>query len=115
MGIVDLQAWNRPIIEYRSQVISTLKPYPLVIFLQELFNVVTPVSTMHAFNSLSLFCVLVKPAVIGVPRVRVLNELYDTPNRQFPVGTMITVTCQGEVGSDANKVCMNPVTYINIK
>lgn len=53
--------------------------------------------------------------MIGVPRVRVLNELYDTPNRQFSVGTMITLTCQGEVGSDANKVCMNPVTYINIK
>lgn len=50
-----------------------------------------------------------------MPRLRVLTENFDTPNRQFPVGTAITLTCQGEVGSDAIKVCINPVTYINMK
>uniref|UniRef100_K1QWA0 Uncharacterized protein n=1 Tax=Magallana gigas TaxID=29159 RepID=K1QWA0_MAGGI len=58
----------------------------------------------------------VKPAVIELPRVRVLNELYDTPNRKFPVGTVITLTCQGEVGSDANKTirwCTQKVNQIS--
>ncbi|XP_052722409.1 uncharacterized protein LOC128193163 isoform X3 [Crassostrea angulata] len=45
---------------------------------------------------------IVKPAVIEVPRVKILNELYDTPDRQFPVGTAITLTCQGQVGSDGS-------------
>lgn len=39
-----------------------------------------------------------------MPRVRILNEFSDTPNRQFPVGTAIQLTCQGEVGNDASKV-----------
>lgn len=43
---------------------------------------------------------IVKPAVIEVPRVKILNELYVTPDRQFPVGTAITLTCRGQVGSD---------------
>lgn len=56
-------------------------------------------------NNESLFCVLVKPAVIEMPKVKILNSISDsTPNRQFPVGTAIQLTCQGEVGSDASKV-----------
>nr|XP_034301832.1 uncharacterized protein LOC105345013 isoform X3 [Crassostrea gigas] len=43
---------------------------------------------------------IVKSAVIEMPRVKILNELFDTPDRQFPVGTAITLTCQGQVGSD---------------
>ncbi|XP_065933592.1 uncharacterized protein [Magallana gigas] len=46
---------------------------------------------------------IVKPAVIEMPRVRILNSFSDTPNRQFPVGTAIQLTCQGEVGNDASK------------
>ncbi|XP_052722436.1 cell surface A33 antigen-like isoform X5 [Crassostrea angulata] len=45
---------------------------------------------------------IIKPAVIEMPRVRILNSFSDTPNRQFPVGTAIQLTCQGEVGSDAS-------------
>lgn len=44
------------------------------------------------------------PTVIEMPRLRILNENFDTPNRQFPVGIMIQLTCQGEIGSDASKV-----------
>lgn len=44
------------------------------------------------------------PTVIEMPRLRILNENFDTPNRQFPVGIMIQLTCQGEVGSDASNV-----------
>lgn len=44
------------------------------------------------------------PTVIEMPRLRILNENFDTPNRQFPVGTMIQLTCRGEVGNDASKV-----------
>lgn len=39
-----------------------------------------------------------------MPRVRILGENFDMPNRQFPVGTAITLTCQGEIGSDPSKV-----------
>lgn len=45
----------------------------------------------------------VKPTVIEMPRVRILNENFDTPSRQFPVGTAIQLTCQGQVGSDKSK------------
>lgn len=51
-----------------------------------------------------MLCVSVEPAVIEMPRVRILNENFDTPNRQFPVGTGIQLTCQGEIGSDPSKV-----------
>eukprot|EP00105_Crassostrea_gigas_P029354 XP_011451281.1 PREDICTED: uncharacterized protein LOC105345013 isoform X3 [Crassostrea gigas] len=43
-----------------------------------------------------------KPNVIEMPRVRILNENFDTPDRQFSVGTAIQLTCRGEVGSDAS-------------
>lgn len=45
----------------------------------------------------------VKPTVIEMPRVRILNQNFDTPSRQFPVGTAIQLTCQGQVGSDKSK------------
>lgn len=41
-----------------------------------------------------------------MPRVKILNENFDTPSRQFPVGTAIQLTCQGQVGSDKSKVRM---------
>uniref|UniRef100_A0A8W8KLM2 Ig-like domain-containing protein n=1 Tax=Magallana gigas TaxID=29159 RepID=A0A8W8KLM2_MAGGI len=46
---------------------------------------------------------IVKPTVIEMPRVRILNENFDTQDRQFPVGTAMQLTCQGEVGSDASQ------------
>lgn len=49
-------------------------------------------------------CILVKPTVIELPRVKILNEYNDTPNRQFPVATSVQSTCQGEVGSDGSNV-----------
>lgn len=52
-------------------------------------------------------CDLVKPTVIEMPRVRILNQNFDTPSRQFPVGTAIQLTCQGQVGSDKSKVRIN--------
>lgn len=52
-------------------------------------------------------CVSVKPTLIEMPRVRILNENFDTPKRQFPVGTAIQLTCQGQVGSDQSKVRIN--------
>lgn len=42
-----------------------------------------------------------------IPSVRILNDGYDTPDRQFPVETAIQLTCQGEVGSDQTKVRFN--------
>lgn len=53
------------------------------------------------------FSVSVKPTLMEIPRVRILNEGYDTPDRQFPVETAIQLTCQGEVGSDQTKVRFN--------
>lgn len=47
---------------------------------------------------------IVKPTVVEMPRVRILNAFSDTPNRQFPVATAVQLTCQGEVGSDPSKV-----------
>lgn len=45
----------------------------------------------------------VKPTLMEIPSVRILNDGYDTPDRQFPVETAIQLTCQGEVGSDQTK------------
>lgn len=80
---------------------------PLVNILWGSFKVFTTASTMNAFkmNCFIFFnCVLALPTVIEIPRVKIINENFDTPNRQFPVGTTITLTCQGEVGSDPSKV-----------
>lgn len=44
------------------------------------------------------------PTMIEMPLLRIMNENFDTPNRQFPVGTMIHLTCRGEVGNDVSKV-----------
>ena len=48
--------------------------------------------------------VSVKPRVIEMPRVRILGEFSDTPTRQFPVATVLQLTCEGQVGNDASKV-----------
>lgn len=48
--------------------------------------------------------VSVKPTVIEMPQVRILNACSDTPDRQFPVATAVQLTCYGEVGSDPSKV-----------
>lgn len=64
---------------------------------------VYPASTAKMIMS-RFTCVSVKPTLIEMPRVRILNEFFDTPNRQFPVGTAIQLTCQGEVGSDRSTV-----------
>lgn len=61
-------------------------------------------------------CVLALPTVIKLPRVKISNEIFDTPNGQFPVETAITLTCQGEVGTDPNKVWIKQrTTNITLK
>lgn len=47
---------------------------------------------------------LVRPTLIEKPRVRILNELNDTTKRQFPVRTVLQLTCKGQIGSDPNNV-----------
>lgn len=47
---------------------------------------------------------LVRPTLIEKPRVRILNELNDTAKRQFPVRTVLQLTCKGQIGSDPNNV-----------
>lgn len=42
----------------------------------------------------------IKPTVMEMPRVRIQGEPYDTPIRQFPTGTVIQITCEGQIGSD---------------
>nr|XP_034301838.1 uncharacterized protein LOC117681442 [Crassostrea gigas]XP_034301839.1 uncharacterized protein LOC117681442 [Crassostrea gigas] len=42
----------------------------------------------------------VKPTVMEMPRVKILNEVYNTPYRQFPMGVAIQLTCEGQIGSD---------------
>lgn len=76
------------------------KIVPRVIVLSN--NTLTYQESPYAYLKVRRFFVFfsVKPAVIEVPRVKILNKLYDTPDRQFPVGTAITLTCQGQVGSD---------------
>lgn len=49
-------------------------------------------------------CVSATPTKIMSPTVRILNKRNDTSDRQFPVATAITLSCQGEVGSDPNSV-----------
>lgn len=56
---------------------------------------------------IGLICVLVKPTVIEMPRVRILNAPYDTPDRMFPVATALQLTCEGQVGSDSSKVSIS--------
>lgn len=51
-----------------------------------------------------LIRVLALPTVIELPRVKIVNGIFDTPNRQFSVETAIMLTCQGEVGTDLSKV-----------
>ena len=51
-----------------------------------------------------IYFVPVKPRVIEMPRVRILGEFSDTPDRQFPVATVLQLTCEGQVGNDASKV-----------
>lgn len=45
--------------------------------------------------------------MIEMPRVKILNGLFETPDRQFPVGTALQLTCKGEVGNDPRKVCIS--------
>lgn len=47
---------------------------------------------------------LVRPTLIENPRVRILNKLNDTTKRQFPVRTVLLLTCKGQIGSDPNNV-----------
>lgn len=77
-----------------------INSFVLAIFFH--FNVY-PASTAKMIMSRFTY-VSVKPTLIEKPRVRILNEFFDTPNRQFPVGTAIQLTCQGEVGSDRSTV-----------
>lgn len=42
----------------------------------------------------------IKPTVMEMPRVRISSESHDTPSRQFSKGTLIQITCEGQIGSD---------------
>lgn len=42
----------------------------------------------------------IKPTVMEMPRVRISSESQDTPSRQFSKGTLIQITCEGQIGSD---------------
>lgn len=42
----------------------------------------------------------IKPTVMEMPRVRIPSDPYDTPSRQFSKGTLIQLTCEGQIGSD---------------
>lgn len=55
--------------------------------------------------------VTVKPTVMEMPQVKMLNDLFITPHRQFPVGTAIQLTCEGEIGSDPNTVRISTSIY----
>nr|XP_022325341.1 uncharacterized protein LOC111125637 [Crassostrea virginica] len=46
---------------------------------------------------------IVKPRIIEMPRVRISGELTDTPLRQFPISTVLQLTCEGQIGNDARK------------
>ena len=39
-----------------------------------------------------------------MPTVRMLGELTDTALRQFPISTVLQLTCEGQIGNDASKV-----------
>lgn len=54
---------------------------------------------------------LVKPRVMEMPRLRILGDLFDTPSRQFPIGTVIQITCEGQIGSDQSNVRINTLMY----
>lgn len=45
---------------------------------------------------------IIRPTLIENPRVRILNKLNDTTKRQFPVRTVLLLTCKGQIGSDPN-------------
>lgn len=53
------------------------------------------------------------------PRVRIFNEHNDATKRQFPVGTVLEITCLGQIGSDPSNVRINTFsrngTTVNIK
>lgn len=40
-----------------------------------------------------------------------MNDHNDTTKRQFPVGTVLQITCQGQIGSDPNKVSIITIHY----
>ncbi|XP_062603192.1 uncharacterized protein LOC134264963 isoform X6 [Saccostrea cucullata] len=42
----------------------------------------------------------VNPTTIDMPTVRILGEFTNTPSRQFPVGTAIQLTCNGQIGGE---------------
>lgn len=51
----------------------------------------------------------VRPTLIV--KVRIMNDHNDTTKRQFPVGTVLQITCQGQIGSDPNKVSIITIHY----
>lgn len=42
----------------------------------------------------------IKPTVMEMPRVKIPSDPYNTPSRQFSKGTVIQITCEGQIGSD---------------
>lgn len=46
-----------------------------------------------------------------MPRVKIASESYDTPSRQFSKGTVIEITCEGQIGSDSSTVRINISMY----
>lgn len=55
----------------------------------------------------------VKPTVMEMPRVKIPSDPYNTPSRQFSKGTVIQITCEGQIGSDPSTVCINTIANIH--
>lgn len=66
---------------------------------------------MQKFNVILFYFHSVKPNVMEMSQVRILGETNDTPNRQFSTGTVIEITCEGQIGSDPSNVRINTSMY----
>lgn len=63
-----------------------------------------------------MFCFvdLVQPTVIETPKVREAESGVDTNRREFRNGTVIELTCTGQIGSDHNAVGHYSSTILKI-
>lgn len=63
-----------------------------------------------------MFCFvdLVQPTVIETPKVREAGSGVDTNRREFRNGTVIELTCTGQIGSDHNAVGHYSSTILKI-
>lgn len=78
-------------------------------------NICLTNDTHKCGNYITFF--VVRPTLIE--KIKILNEYNDTTKRQFPVGTVLEITCLGQIGSDPSNVRINTFsrngTTVNIK